>query len=318
MHYRPIVVEPRPCTVAERLESTWLPGHAVDVPATLGSLRRGPGDPAHQIDRDGTFWWAAATPVGPGTLALRGTRDGVRASAWGPGGAWLLEGAPQLLGADDDWATLDVARHPVLDRTRRRLPGLRLPRTRLVFDSLLPAVLEQRVTGHEARRAWRGLLRTFGQPAPGPNAGLRVPPGPEQILSVPTWRWHRLGVDITRQRALRAAATVAVRLEQCVTLPAAAALARLRVVPGVGEWTAAETVQRALGDADTVSVGDYHIHDLVVYALTGRPRGDDAEMLRLLAEWAGQRQRVVRLIELSGVVKPRFGPRYAPLDMRAM
>jgi 3-methyladenine DNA glycosylase/8-oxoguanine DNA glycosylase len=298
--------------------STWRPGFPVDVHATLGSLRRGTADPAHHVARDGTFWWAAATPQGPGTLAVRGAGDCVHATAWGAGAEWLLDGVPELLGARDDWTGLDCSAHPVLDRTRRRWPGLRLPRTRLVFDSLLPAVLEQRVTGHEARRAWRGLLRRFGRPAPGPLAGLRVPPPPAEVLAVPTWHWHRLGVDIGRQRAARAAATVATRLEECLAMPTADALARLRVVPGVGQWTAAETVQRTLGDPDTVSVGDFHIHDLVVHALTGRPRGDDAEMLRLLSPWAGQRQRVVRLIEVSGVAKPRFGPRYAPVDMRAM
>jgi 3-methyladenine DNA glycosylase/8-oxoguanine DNA glycosylase len=308
-------VEPGSCTVTE---SSWRPGRPVDLPATLGLLGRGTGDPAHRVDRDGTFWWAAATPDGPGTLALRAGRDGVSASAWGSGAAWLLDGVPQLLGAGDDWSGLDVTGHPVLDRTLRARPGLRLPRTRLVFDSLLPAVLEQRVTGVEARRAWRGLLHRFGRPAPGPREGLRVPPAPADVLAVPTWDWHRLGVDITRQRAIRAAATVAARLEECVAMSGSDAVTRLRVVPGIGEWTAAETVQRALGDPDTVSVGDFHIHDVVVYALTGRPRGDDAEMLRLLEPWAGQRQRVVRLIELSGVAKPRFGPRYAPRDMRAM
>lgn len=305
-------------TVAELIESDWRPGRPVDVPATLGSLRRGTGDPAHRLDPDATFWWAAATPHGPGTLALRALRDGVRASAWGAGAAWLIDGVPDLLGARDDWSGLDVAGHPQLDDTRRRRPGLRLPRTRLVFDSLLPAVLEQRVTGKQARRAWRGLLHRFGTAAPGPNAALRVPPSPAAVLDVPTWDWHRLGVDITRQRAVRAAATVAARLDEAVELPTAQALARLRLVPGIGEWTAAETVQRALGDPDTVSVGDFHIHDQVVFALTGRPRGDDAEMLRLLAPWAGQRQRVVRLIEVAGIAKPRFGPRHAPLDMRAM
>jgi 3-methyladenine DNA glycosylase/8-oxoguanine DNA glycosylase len=96
------------------------------------------------------------------------------------------------------------------------------------------------------------------------------------------------------------------------------ALARLRIVPGLGEWTAAETMQRAVGHPDAVSVGDYHIKDLVVHFLTGRARGDDAEMLRLLEPWAGQRQRIVRLIELSGVGKPRFGPRLAPVDIRAI
>jgi 3-methyladenine DNA glycosylase/8-oxoguanine DNA glycosylase len=312
-------VEPGLCTVAEAIESTWRPDRAVDVLATLGSLRRGSADPAHQVDADGTFWWAALTPEGPGTLAVRGARDGVRATAWGAGAGWLLAGVPELLGANDDWSGLDVSRHPLLDRTRRRLPGLRLARTRLVFDSLLPAVLEQRVTGMESRRGWLGLLRRFGQPAPGPRGPrLRVPPSPAAVLDVPTWDWHRFGVDITRQRALRAAATVADRLEQSVTLPGPQAVARLRVVPGIGEWTAAEIVQRAMGDPDTVSVGDYHIHDQVVHALTGRPRGDDAEMLRLLEPWAGHRQRVVRLIELSGVDKPRFGPRYAPRDMRAL
>lgn len=300
------------------IESDWRPGRPVDVHATLGSLRRGAGDPAHRVDREATFWWTADTPQGPGTLALRVIRDGIRATAWGDGAAWLVDGVPELLGANDDWTSLDVSGHPLLDRTRRGWPGLRLPRTRLVFDSLLPAVLEQRVTGHEARRAWRGLLHRFGSAAPGPNAALRVPPAPAAVLAVPTWAWHRLGVDITRQRAIRAAATVAARLEECVALSTLDAVARLRVVPGIGEWTAAETVQRALGDPDTVSVGDFHIHDIVVHALTGRPRGDDAEMLRLLSSWPGHRQRVVRLIELSGVAKPRFGPRYAPVDMRAM
>ena len=311
-------MDPDRSTVTEAIESDWRPGRPVDVRTTLGSLRRGTGDPAHRVDQDGTFWWAAATPLGPGTLALRSIRDGVRASAWGDGAAWLVDGVPELLGANDDWSTLDLSRHPLLDRTLRGLPGLRLARTRLVFGSLLPAVLEQRVTGHEARRAWRGLLHRVGTAAPGPRAGLRVPPPPAAVLDVPTWDWHRLGVDITRQRAIRAAATVAPRLEECVGLSTADALARLRVVPGVGEWTAAETLQRALGDPDTVSVGDFHIHDLVVYALTGRPRGDDVEMLRLLEPWAGQRQRVVRLIELSPATKPRFGPRHAPQDMRAM
>ena len=93
---------------------------------------------------------------------------------------------------------------------------------------------------------------------------------------------------------------------------------RLRAVPGIGIWTAAETTARALGDPDAVSVGDYHLKDLVAYFMTGRPRGDDEQMLRLLEPWAGQRQRVIRLIEMSGLGKPRFGPRLAPVDIRAI
>ncbi len=235
-----------------------------------------------------------------------------------PGRGWLLDAVPRLLGDGDDWSGLDVSAHPLLHAVLRRRPGMRLPRTGLVLDSLVPAVLEQRVTGGESRRAWRGLLYRFGTPAPGPLPSLRVPPDAATLLRITTWEWHRLGVDLQRQRAMRAAATVASRLEDCVGLELDAAVSRLRLVPGVGEWTAAETVQRALGHPDAVSVGDYHIPDLVGYALTGAPRSDDAQMLRLLAPWAGQRQRVVRLIEASGVRKPRFGPRFAPNDIRAI
>jgi 3-methyladenine DNA glycosylase/8-oxoguanine DNA glycosylase len=296
----------------------WDADRPVDLEATLGPLRRGPGDPAHLLDADGVFWWACATPEGDATLAVSARAGVVTGRAWGAGRVWLLDRLPALLGAADDWSAFDVSGHPRLRDVQRRWPGLRLPATGLVLDSLVPAVLEQRVTGRDARRAWRLLLRRFGRPAPGPATELRVPPSPGALLDITTWDWHRLGVDLQRQRAIRAAATVAPRLEECADLDAGAALARLRLVPGVGEWTAAETAQRALGHPDAVSVGDYHIKDQVVHFLTGRPRGDDAEMLRLLEPWAGQRQRVVRLIELSGVGKPRFGPRFSPVDIRAI
>jgi 3-methyladenine DNA glycosylase/8-oxoguanine DNA glycosylase len=299
-------------------ERSWCPGRHVDVLGTLAPLRRGAGDPAHRVDGSGAFWWGCATPDGAGTLVLRPAGEGVAARAWGAGAGWLLDRVPALLGADDDWSTLDLSAQPRLRDVLRHRPGLRLPATGLVMDSLVPAVLEQRVTGADAWRAWRLLLHRFGTPAPGPVAGLRVPPSAAVLLDIPTWDWHRLGVDGRRQRAIRAAATAAHRLEECVALDAAAALARLQVVPGVGQWTAAETAQRALGHPDAVSVGDYHLKDLVVHFLTGRPRGDDAEMLALLEPWVGQRQRVVRLIELSGVAKPRFGPRFAPVDIRAI
>lgn len=297
-------------------ETVWRPGRPVDVAATLRPLVRGRGDPAHRYG-DGAFWRAALTPSGPATLALRVPRPGeVHAAAWGPGAEWAVAGVADLLGARDD-PTSFVPRWPLLADTARRNPGLRVPRTGLVFDSLLPAILEQKVTGTEARQAWRFLLYRYGTPAPGPApAGMRVPPPAEVVLQVPTWDWHRAGVDLKRQRAIRAAATVAARLEECCGMAAADALARLQVVPGVGVWTAAETAQRALGDADALSVGDFHIHDLVGWALLGHPLSDEG-MVELLERDRPHRHRVVRLIELSGVGKPRFAPRYSPRDYRS-
>jgi 3-methyladenine DNA glycosylase/8-oxoguanine DNA glycosylase len=304
--------------LAEDGVRTWDPGRPIDLPATLGVLVRGSGDPAHRVDDAGRFWWACRTPDGPGTLSVTGRSGGVTARAWGAGAQWLLARLPALLGAEDDWSGLDLSAVPVLAEVLRRRPGVRLPSTGLVLDSLVPAILEQRVTGMEARRSWRTLLRWYGTPAPGPAGGMRVPPDPRTLLEIPGWQWHRMGVDLQRQRALRAAATVAGRLEECARLPVDAAVSRLRSLPGIGAWTAAETVQRALGAPDHVSVGDYHIPSLVVFALTGRPRGTDDEMLAALEPWAGARQRVVRLIELSPVRKPRFGPRFAPVDIRTL
>ncbi len=299
------------------MERTWDAGRPVDLLGTLGPLRRGSGDPAHRSDAAG-YRWACHTPAGPGTLALSAAGPRVTARAWGTGGDWLLQRVPTLLGESDDWSALDVSAVPVLDRTRRARPGLRLPSTGLVLDVLVPAILEQKVTGQEAWRSWKQLVWRYGTPAPGPDERLRVPPSAPVLLDIPTWEWHRMGVDLRRQRTIRAAAGVAARLEECVTLTPEAAVARLRVVPGIGAWTAAETVQRALGAADVVSVGDYHLPNVVVHLLTGRARGTDEEMLELLAPWAGQRQRVMRLVEATGIGAPRFGPRFAYPDIRAM
>jgi 3-methyladenine DNA glycosylase/8-oxoguanine DNA glycosylase len=92
---------------------------------------------------------------------------------------------------------------------------------------------------------------------------------------------------------------------------------RLRVVPGIGVWTAAEVVQRVFGCPDTVSYGDYHLKNQVGFALTGQARTDDDGMMALLEPWRGQRHRVVRLLLTNGVARaPRFGPRNAPTDHR--
>ncbi len=269
-----------------------------------------------RVDADGTVWRAGTTPVGAATLALRRDNAGtVHAAGWGPGAAWALDGLPALLGADDDDSGC-VAHHPLIAQVRRRMPGLRLGATRRVWDVLVPAILEQKVTGVEARRSWRELSCRFGERAPGP-APLRVPPSPAAVRAIPDWEWHRAGVDRSRRRALLAAAAVAHRFEGAVTLGGKAGRDLLRKVPGIGIWTAAEVAQRAWADADAVSVGDFHIPSVVGYARVGRPL-DDEGMLEVLAPYAPQRHRAGRVGAASGVRRPRFGPRLRPRDYRAM
>jgi 3-methyladenine DNA glycosylase/8-oxoguanine DNA glycosylase len=263
------------------------------------------------------LWRTARTAAGPATLRLSASAAGIRAVAWGPGRDWMLERVPALLGADDDVRGFEP-QHAVIRETWRRHAQLRLTRTGLVFEQLVPAVLEQRVTGQEARASFRRLVRRYGDPAPGPAPhGMRVLPAPAVWRRIPSWEWHRANVDPGRARTVIAAAEVAHRLEESLTMERDRRLARLRAIPGVGRWTAAEVAQRAWGDPDEVSVGDFHLPALVGWALVGRPVDDDG-MLELLAPYAGHRHRAVRMVELSGVGKPSFGPRMPVGDIRAI
>lgn len=302
---------------APQVDSTWRPPEPVSIRLTLGALQRGAGDPTQQIDAGGALWRTARTPHGPATLRLSVDVDGVHSRAWGPGAEWIVDRVPGLLGADDD-VTGFVPVHVVIRETWRRLASLRLPSLGLVMECLVPAALEQRVTGQEARASYRVLLRRFGGPAPGPApTSMRVMPPPEVWRRIPSWEWHRANVDPGRARTVIAAAEVAHRLEESLTMPREVRLRRLRAVPGVGVWTAAEVAQRAWGDPDEVSVGDFHLPALVGWALAGRPVDDDG-MLELLAPYAGHRHRAVRLVELSGVRKPAFGPRMPVGDIRGL
>jgi len=302
--------------VLQPVETVWRPHLPVDVRRTLGPLRRGALDPCHRVEPDGAVWRTTLTPIGPASyrVANRGLHE-IACSAWGPGAEWVMGGLPDLLGGRDDLTGFDAS-HPLLAQTHRRHPGLRIPRTGRVMEALVPAVLEQKVTGKEARASWRWLLRRYGELAPGPAPeGMRVPPPASTWLRIPSWDWHRAGVDPRRSRTVLAAAQVAARLEQAVDMSPVDAGVRLGAVSGIGPWTVAEIAQRALGDADALSVGDYHLSQFVGWALLGRPVDDDA-MVELLAQWRPHRYRVVRLLELSGASKPRFGPRLTVQDHR--
>ena len=299
------------------LESVWRPRLPVDVRRTLGPLRRGKADPCHRSEPDGTVWRTTRTTAGPATYRLtQRSLHEVHCTAWGDGAEQVVAGLADLLGGRDDPTGFDPS-HPLLRDTALRVPGLRVPRSGRVMEALVPAVLEQKVTGKEARSSWRWLLQRYGEPAPGPAPlGMRVPPPAEVWRHIPSWDWHRAGVDPKRTRTVLAAAQVAKRLEEAGGMPPADAERRLRAVPGIGVWTAAEVAQRALGDPDAVSVGDFHLSQFVGWALAGRPVDDDG-MVELLEPWRPHRYRVIRLLECSGFAKPRFGPRLTVQDHRA-
>ena len=296
------------------LSRVWRSPREIALMAIVGVMRRGAGDPTFRRDPDGTLWRGIRTPDGPASLRLRARADlaSVEATAWGAGAAWVLESVPPMLGADDD-AEGFVAHHPQVALAARRFPGWRVPRTGRVIEALVPAILEQKVTGQEAFGSYRTLVRRYGAPAPGEGAaqGLWVPPDAATWARIPSWEWLTASVDGARSAAAVRSTAAAGRLEAVTAMSHADAARRLRAVPGVGVWTAAEVHQRALGDPDAVSFGDYHVAKDIGWALTGREVDDDG-LAELLEPYAGHRYRVQRLLELAGAHRPRHGARMAP------
>ena len=274
------------------------PGH------TLAPHRRGPGDPCLRIESDGTIWRTSLQRSGPVTARIARTApDTVVCQAWGEGAQEFLSNLPALLGADDDAAGFQPT-DPTVARAHARVPHLRIGRTGRVLEALIPAILEQRVQGVDSFRSWRILVTRFGTPAPGPAPErMRVPPPAQVWRHIPSWDFHRANVDPGRARTIIGAASRADSLERLAAGPA------LTSLPGVGIWTAAETAQRAFGDADALSVGDYHLSSMIGATLLGRPI-DDAEMVELLEPMRPHRYRVVRLLEVSRLARlPRRGAR---------
>jgi 3-methyladenine DNA glycosylase/8-oxoguanine DNA glycosylase len=290
----------------------------LDLARTLGPHRRGYGDPTLRIDGQ-RAWRATRTPDGPASVAIAVYPDHVRGEAYGPGAARALDALPALLGLDRPPERGTLTSHRLLGELARRHPGVHIGRTGAVMEALVPAILEQKVTGDEARTGFRRLVATLGEEAPGPPAlRLRLPPTPERLTATPYHVFHPFGIERRRADLVRRAAARANWYEALVDLPLPDAYSRLTALPGLGPWTAAEVAVRALGDLDAVSVGDYHIPNLVSWALAGEPRGTDARMLELLEPFRPFRAIAVRLLEVSGIRAPRYGPRYAPRGIEAM
>ncbi|MET0979036.1 MAG: 3-methyladenine DNA glycosylase [Paeniglutamicibacter terrestris] len=324
---------PHPSEASAEAQASWKPAAAYSLRQTLGILQRGAGDPTVQLN-DSSAWLCFHTAGGPASVLVRRVPEagaGFTISAWGEGAGHAVERGLHLLGAYDDWEEFDVAEnrealHPVVARSRKFNPGLRFPSTGRVFDALLPAILEQKVTVLEAHFAWRYICRAVGEIPPGPTPELmRLPPTPAAIRSLQPWQWHQARVDAQRSSTAVRAAGAAASLERWALLElgakrenvmgAGTLQAALASIPGVGPWSIAEVLQRTHGSPDHISVGDFHLAAFVGQVLTGR-RVDDAGMLALLQPFAGHRQRVIRLIGLSGQHKQAFGPRLAPMDHR--
>jgi len=278
----------------------------VDLAATLRPAFAGKPDPSAQIAQ-GEAWVAQRTPEGPATLHLAGDGAFVEAEAWGPGAGWALEHSPGLVGAADEPAAFrpeDTA----LARLARRHRGIRITSSGLVTEALIRAIVGQKVTGREAKGSYRRMTLAFGEPAPGPT-DLTLPPDPAALAASAYTRFHPFGIERKRAEIIIRVAGRATRMEEAAGMGLDDAYTRITAMRGVGPWTAAKVGLTALGDADAVMIGDYHLKNMVAWALAGEPRGDDDRMLELLQPFRPHRGRLTRILKAAGLKAPRYGPR---------
>ena len=292
---------------------SFTPQRPLDLWLTLSALGSGPSLRHY----DGDLWRATRTPDGPASVRLHRTRDGsVEVESWGSGAEWAVVRAAEWCGERDDDSGF-TPRHSLIAQLQREIRGLRMPRTSAVFEALVPTVILQQVTTVEGRDSYHHLVNALGEQAPGP-VPLKLPPAPAVLANTPYWRFHQFGIERRRADVIIRAARSVKRVEETAQMEMAAAYRRLLAFPGVGPWTAAKVAMVALGDADAVPVGDYHLPDSVGYALEGTLRSTDERMLELLEPYRGHRARVVRLITAAGIGAPRLGPKKPLRNLRAI
>lgn len=286
--------------------------------STLVQTRHGAGDPTCRIG-ESDYARALFTPAGPGVVTVRLVSPDARRAVvetHGPAADWLMDRHRDMLGLNDPLPSLQPV-HDSVAEAQKRHGELRLARTRSPYQDLLMAVLGQRITAHDATRQWRRLVLAHGSPAPGP-VGLMLPPAPGLLESLPYWLLHGFGIERRRavalQQVARHADWLSVLADSDTDTPGDLTRSLLRI-PGIGPWSAAVAGGTAFGDPDAVRVGDFHVKNTVAWALAGRPRGSDQEMLELLEPYAGQRERVVRWLQAAGWRAPRHGPGRRNVDM---
>lgn len=294
-----------------------IPHHTYDV----ALLRNGGFDPTTRVhmstvtgSQNAHIERATLTPDGPGTISIHIHQNGEHeVRTWGAGGAWLGARQQRLSARATEMSEVH-SRHAAVSAALRDVGQLHLPATDTPYHELLPAVLGQRITAAQAFAQWAALCRRYGEPAPGPLS-LFLPPSPERLLAIPSWEFHRLGIERQRARALVTVARHARYVQRTAELPGTDARRALMQLPGIGEWTAAVAVGVSHGDVDALPVGDFHVKNTVAWALTGAPRGSDEQMLITLAPYTGYRWQVVRLLEKHGVGAPKFAPKRRILDI---
>lgn len=215
------------------------------------------------------------------------------------------------LGADIETIGAHLSRDPFMADLVAARPGLRAPGGWDGFELALRAILGQQVTVAAARGLAGRLVALCGTPL---SEALRLPglshafPTPEQVAAADL---DALGMPAARRAALKSLAA-ALLADPRLFGPFGTieeAVARLRAVPGVGDWTAHYIALRALRETDAFPAGDVGLLRGAVGAAGTRPT--PAELLRRAEAWRPWRAYAAQHLWAADGAAPLGGPRLA-------
>ena len=166
-----------------------------------------------------------------------------------------------LFDLDANPAAIDahLRRDPQLAPGVRKHPGLRVPGAWETFELAVRAVLGQQISVAGATTLSGRLAARFGSAVETPFADLRrLAPTAHALASAELSEVASIGLPVARAATLCALAEAAVQGELTFTpmTQMEDAIAALRRIPGIGDWTAQYIAMRALRYPDAFPAGD--------------------------------------------------------------
>ncbi len=181
-----------------------------------------------------------------------------------------------------------IARH--LGEIAQKNPGLRVPGAFDPFETAVRAILGQQVSVRAATTLAGRLAAALGEPVETPFPDLtHLPPTPERVAAAEPEELAALGISHARAGYLialaRAVTDGGLSLEPGGDVPAT--VARLKELPGIGEWTAQYIAMRALSWPDA-----FPHTDLGVYKALGT--NNPRRVLEIAEAWRPWRAYAVQ------------------------
>ena len=194
-----------------------------------------------------------------------------------------------MLGAGEDLGPfyLLARSDPALSGLVAQFPGLHLPRTATLFESLVLAVLGQQISASVARVMRMLIIERFGSSAEFGGATYYAFPEPEVLASSTVDELRSLKLTQRKAEYIRGIASTALEPSwgELLELPEAEFVRRLTLLRGVGKWTAQWALVRGLARPDALPLGDLALRRGVSRLYRGGEPVSDAEVEAIAEGW---------------------------------